>query len=83
MERPRPSTIAWGTLVGGVALYDILCPAEETMSEGVDRLLERPIGRFLALGAIAITATHLANVLPERIDPFHQLINVVKQLPKS
>lgn len=73
MERPKPSTLAWGTLAAGVAAYDILCPQGETMSEAVDRALERPKARYAALGAIAITACHLANLIPEQIDPFHQL----------
>lgn len=66
----RPSTIAWGVLIGGVATYDILCPQNETLSEGVDRAMEHPVGRVLALGGIALTALHLANVLPKPLDPF-------------
>lgn len=73
MEKPKPSTVAWCGLAAGVAAYDILCPPGETMSEGVDRLLEHPHKRIAALGAIAITAAHLANILPEKIDPFHHL----------
>jgi hypothetical protein len=77
-EKYRPSSIAWGTLIGGVAAYDILAPSGETLSERVDTTLEGQ-WRYLALGSIAITAAHLANVLPERIDPLHQLSYVVRQ----
>lgn len=73
MERPRPSTVAWAGLAAGIAVYDVLCPPGETLSEGVDRALETRTGRVLALGAIAVVATHLANVLPQRCDPLHQL----------
>lgn len=73
MERPRPSTVAWAGLAAGVAAYDLLCPPGETLSEGVDRALETRTGRVLALGAIAVVATHLANVLPQRCDPLHQM----------
>lgn len=73
MERPRPSTIAWAGLAAGVVAYDLLCPPGETLSEGVDRALETRTGRVLALGSIAIVATHLANVLPQRCDPLHQM----------
>lgn len=73
MERPRPATCAWIGLGVGVAVYEMLCPPGETLSEGVDRALECPRGKYLALGAIAITAAHLANVLPKNIDPYHQL----------
>lgn len=73
MERPRPSTVAWAGLAAGIAAYDLLCPPGETLSEGVDRALETRTGRVLALGAIAVVATHLANVLPQRCDPLHQM----------
>lgn len=72
MERPRPASLAWGALVTGIVAYDVLCPAGETLSEGVDRALEHDKGKIIALGIIGITAAHLANLLPERIDPFHR-----------
>lgn len=68
----RPSTKAWGVLVAGVAAYDVLSPRGETLSEGIDGALEgSPYKRAATLGAIAITALHLSNALPERYDPFH------------
>lgn len=70
MERPKPATIAWATLAAGITAYEVACPRGETLSEGVDRALEHKMGRVLALGAIGITAAHLANLLPQRIDPF-------------
>lgn len=78
MERPRPSTIAWGTVAAGIAAYDFMCPEGETMSERVDSWLENPRTRILAIGAVAITASHLLNLLPERIDPFHRLTELKK-----
>ena len=71
MEWPRPAIVAWGVLIGGVALYDGLCPYGETLSEEADRALERPVGKYLALGAIAITALHLSNIIPQQYDPIH------------
>lgn len=73
MERPKPSTVAWGVLGLGVLGYDVLSPPGETLSEGVDRALEHERGRWIALGGIAVTAAHLANLIPERVDPFHHL----------
>lgn len=73
MERPKPSTVAWCGLAVGVAAYDMLCPPGETMSEAVDRALEHRHKKIMALGAIAITAAHLANLLPEQVDPFHHV----------
>ena len=77
MERPKPSSIAWGTLAAGVIAYDVLCPKGETLSEAVDSALEHPIKRIAALGGIAITACHLANLLPQQIDPFHQALRLL------
>lgn len=71
VEKPSPAAIAWGVLGVGVIGYDAFCPKGETLSEGVDRALESERGKYLALGAIAITAAHLANLLPERFDPLH------------
>ena len=72
MERPRPSTIAWGGLIAGVAAWDMLCPPGETLSEGVDTGLETKYKRLIQLG-IGVTALHLVNLLPDAIDPLHQL----------
>lgn len=69
-----PSSKAWLALGAGVAAWDILCPPGETLSEGVDRALEHPVYRAVALGGIAVTAAHLANLLPDRIDPFHNAL---------
>jgi len=70
MERlnARNGWMAVGALI---VSYEIACPDGETLSEGVDRALERPLGKVLALGGIAITAAHLANLIPEKYDPFH------------
>ncbi|MBH1979934.1 hypothetical protein I8H89_00260 [Candidatus Saccharibacteria bacterium] len=76
MERPRPSSVAWGVLAAGVAAYDVLSPPGETLSERVDDWLEKPLSRSLAIGAIGVTALHLANALPQRFDPFHRLTTI-------
>lgn len=72
MERPKTSTLAWGALIGGVAVYDLLCPKGETLSEGADRGLEGKYKNLVRLG-IGVTALHLVNVLPDSLDPLHQL----------
>lgn len=77
----KQSKLAWVGLVGGVAAYDILCNEGETLSEEMDRMLESR-ARFIALGGVAITALHLINVLPNNIDPLHQLTRL-KSLRKD
>jgi hypothetical protein len=66
----RPSTVAWGVLGASVLAYDVLCPQGETLSEGVDRALEHNKFKYVAMGAVAVTAAHLLNYIPESIDPF-------------
>lgn len=72
MEWPKPATMAWGALIGSVAMYDYNCPRGETLSEGVDRALERPIAKFAVLGLIGMTTLHLSNLMPERWDLIHK-----------
>lgn len=76
MERPKPSTLAWGGLIAGVAAYDILCPEGETLSERLDPLLENKFTKPLVIGAVGITALHLTNILPPNLDPFHRLTSL-------
>lgn len=61
----------WLAMGVGIAAFEIACPKGETLSEGVDRALEHPRLRYMAIGAVALTAAHLLNVLPEDKDPFH------------
>lgn len=77
MENPLTARRAWAGLAAGVVAYEIACPNGELMSEGVDRALEKhPVLTMLAIGA---TALHLANLLPEQIDPFHQTLKFLKK----
>lgn len=62
---------AWCAIGAFVLAYEIVCPDNELLSQGVDRALERH--KYLTLGAIALTAGHLANVLPVRYDPFNYI----------
>lgn len=71
MERPRPSSIAWGLVIGGAALWDIACPKNETLSERLDPICENPVKRRLLEASIAYTALHLTNHLPPQVDLFH------------
>lgn len=76
----KASKLAIGGMIAGIAAYDVLCPPGETISEGFDRLIERfPITTYTAIG---VTALHLANVLPPKLDPLHQL-TALKSLRKD
>lgn len=58
--------------VGAVVIgHELLCAPGHTLSEGVDRALEKhPVITTLAIGTVAL---HLMNVLPEAYDPIHRL----------
>jgi len=73
----EPSTKAWAGILSCAALYEVLAPEGQLLSEGVDRAIEKH--KLLTLGAIAVTAGHLANVIPEKLDPYHHLIEFAKK----
>lgn len=82
MERRkvRPSTAAWTSIGVGVVAYDLLCPQGEQLSQRMDEWLEKHPTRSLALGITAMTAMHLLNMLPERIDPIHHLAMIGRRI---
>lgn len=62
---------AWLGLGAAILAYEIACPQDHLLSQGVDRAIEKhPVATRLAIG---ITALHLANALPRQLDPFYQL----------
>ena len=63
-----PSKLAIASIIGGVALYDALCPRGETISEGADRLRETKIGKYLVPLVVATTSMHLTRTIPEKYD---------------
>ena len=73
---------AWGALALSVVVYEIACPKGETLSEGIDRLMETRKGKALAIGAVGLTASHLINAIPEKFDPFHYAL-LWKDRPES
>lgn len=72
----RPSEKAWLGLVAGVTLYDALSRDGETMSERYAQFVDdHPV---MAWGAVAITAGHLLDIIPEKIDPIHNLAKLAR-----
>lgn len=67
---------AWLGLGLAIGLYELACPDGQTLSEGVDKALQQR--RALTIAAIGVTAAHLANMLPEQIDPFTQGLKLIK-----
>ena len=77
-EGLRPSSVAWAGILGAVALYELLAPQGETLSERLDPILEGKY-KYLLLGALGVTAAHLGNSLPHSIDPFEQGLSRIRQ----
>jgi hypothetical protein len=66
----------WIILGLGVAAYDYLAPPHQTLSEGVDRALDKhPVLTSLAIGTVAL---HLLNILPPEYDPIHKIATVIR-----
>jgi hypothetical protein len=75
----RPEITAkrgWMAIGALVLAYEMAAPPGELLSEGVDAALEtHPYLTTLAIGAVAL---HLANVLPEKIDPFRVGLELIR-----
>lgn len=64
----RSATMGWIALGAGVAIFDRYAP--ETLTNRAHRT-EHPWAARIAIGTVAL---HLANALPERLDPIHQVV---------
>lgn len=62
---------AWLLMVTAIAAYEVWAPDGELLSEAVDRGLEKH--PLLIHAAIAVTALHLLNRVPEWCDPYARL----------
>lgn len=78
IEPSHSGTTGWAILGGFVLAWDVF--ARETLSSAVDRALERPVGRYVAIGSVALTGAHLLNLLPERYDPFVQTFEALNRI---
>ncbi|MFE5290350.1 hypothetical protein ACFRAQ_35825 [Nocardia sp. NPDC056611] len=68
---------AWAVLLASVIAWEVLAPPGQLLSEGVDRALQRRPA--LTRAAITVTALHLANLLPHKVDPFTHLLNLSRR----
>lgn len=66
----------WLAIAGLVTAYELAAPQGELLSEGVDRALNsHPL---LTKAAIGVTALHLVNMIPERLDPFKRGLDLIR-----
>ena len=62
---------AWCALATLVAGYEFAAPEGQLLSQAVDRWLQRhPVATY---AAVAVTAAHLVNLIPERVDPYRHV----------
>ncbi|WP_456320203.1 DUF7427 family protein [Nocardia terpenica] len=66
---------AWALLFAIVVAHEITAKRGELLSEEVDRQLTSHRWATITFGAL--TVGHLYNVVPPRIDPYHQLAALV------
>ena len=71
----KGSGIGWLALGVAVTAYDVL--AKETLSNGFRRGLENdnPLVKAGVYAGLGITALHLLDITPERIDPIDNFAN--------
>ncbi|AQT78337.1 hypothetical protein B1R94_02435 [Mycolicibacterium litorale] len=67
----RQADYGWLTVAAVVLVVEATAEPGELLSEGVDRYLARR--PWLTRTAVVLTAAHLLNLLPARVDPFYRV----------
>lgn len=67
---------AWVVMGLGILAYEMAAPPGQLLSEGADRSLTKY--PWLTRAAIGVTALHLANALPEQVDPYPRVLKFIK-----
>lgn len=73
MSPEKSGVIGWGLVAGTVFVADRYLP--ESMTHAFHRGMENPVSRPFVLGALAVTAAHLLDVIPRQYDPFYLTID--------
>lgn len=71
----RPADRAWIMVGAQVAVWDLLCPPGETLSEGSHRHMVDD--QLVTIGLIGYLAAHLMGIWPRRYDPLSRLSAVI------
>ena len=70
---------AWSALAGAIAAYEVLAADGQLLSEGVTAARARHWSFNVAfVGGVLVTAAHLLDGLPKRVDPFTQALRVIR-----
>jgi hypothetical protein len=73
VERLRPSTVAIGAVLGGIAVYEYTCDTDELITSRTQELLKDKRTRYLTAGFIGATALHLFGAVPKSVDMYSYL----------
>lgn len=68
----------WGCIAAFTVAFDVL--AEQTLSDAYKnaREHENSLIRAATIGGLAVTAFHLLDVIPEKVDPFDRSISTLR-----
>lgn len=78
MERIDEGLIKWCALGACIAVLEYI--GEESLTNAYNRCLTHSIGRYVALGGLAVTGAHLLGVMPREIDPYYMVDSVINKL---
>ena len=79
MNKEHAGSYGWAGIGLGVITFDLLAP--ESLSHAFQRGMDSKY-RPVMLGALAITAAHLLDIIPDQYDPFHLTIDRIKHVTK-
>jgi hypothetical protein len=69
---------AWCALMAMIVGYELAAPDNQLLSHAVDRWLQKhPV---LTYAAVAVTAAHLVNLMPEAVDPYRHVGQAAQRL---
>ena len=77
------SKVAIASIIGGVAIYEALCPDGELISEQVDRIMSSKMGKIAVHTLVWTVAGHLTGVIPEKYDWLHRLASMKSSGPRE
>lgn len=77
-NRNHAGTLGWAVLGAAVIAWDALAP--ETLSHAFARGMENRYARPAIIGAVAVTAAHLFDMLPSQVDPFDNSVELAHRL---
>ena len=67
----------WAVLGAVIATLEFV--GDETLTSAFERAREHPVGKYVALGGLAVTGAHLLGVMPREIDPYYFVQDTIQR----